>query len=255
MIKMSVIDDMLMEKKKLHFTLIDPENQTPSKAAEMAGVCENLGTDAIMIGGSTVSKRDMNETAEHIKKAITIPLIIFPHSTDAITEYADYIFFMSLLNSIDRKYLIGEQIKGARLIDMYGIKPISVGYIIVSTSKKKTTVEDVTSVTRLDKITANDHEKVIDYALAAQYLGMDCIYLEAGSGADKPIPEEMISKVKKRLNIPVIVGGGIRDGDTAMRISNAGADVIVTGTVVEKNLRAIKEIIGGIHMSQLIPKA
>ncbi len=248
---MSLIDELLQERKKLHFTLIDPEKQSPDKAAEIAGFCETQGTDAVMIGGSTVTKEMMDETAKHINGAITIPQIIFPHRVDAITKHADYIFFMSLLNSMDRRYIIEEQTRGAKFVYMSDIKPISMGYIVVSTSENKTTVE---KVVELDVIKPTDLGKVLGYALAAQYLGMDCIYLEAGSGAEKPVPEEMISEVKKRVNIPLIVGGGIRDGDTSKRIADAGADVIVTGTAAEQNLTMIKEIIGGVHMSQLTPK-
>ncbi len=247
---MSVIDRMLGDKKKLHFTLIDPENQSPVEAAELAGRCQSMGTDAIMIGGSTVEGDVMDETTRLVKKAVTIPVIIFPNHAGAITAYADYIFFMSLLNSKKRNYLIGEQVRGARKVEMYGIEPVSMGYIVVSTGKKKTTVEEVADLYRIGP---QDVEKVIGYALAAQYLGMECVYLEAGSGASKPIPEEMVGKVKRRIDIPLIVGGGIRDGETAKALAGAGADVVVTGTVAEENLKTIKEIIGGIYMSQLLP--
>ncbi|OYT54947.1 MAG: geranylgeranylglyceryl/heptaprenylglyceryl phosphate synthase [Candidatus Altiarchaeales archaeon ex4484_2] len=247
---MSVIDRMLEDKKKLHFTLIDPENQSPVEATELAGRCQDMGTDAIMVGGSTVKGGVMDEITRLIKKAVTVPVIIFPNNAEAITAYADYIFFMSLLNSRKSDYLIGEQVRGARKVEMYGIEPISLGYIVVSTGKKKTTVEEVADLYRIEP---NDVEKVIDYALAAQYMGMECVYLEAGSGASKPVPGEMIEKVKRRIDIPLIIGGGIRDGETAKNLADAGADVIVTGTAAEENLEMVKEIIGGIHMSQLTP--
>ncbi|MEA1925281.1 MAG: geranylgeranylglyceryl/heptaprenylglyceryl phosphate synthase [Candidatus Altiarchaeota archaeon] len=247
---MSVIDRMLGDREKLHFTLIDPENQSPVEATELAGRCQEMGTDAIMLGGSTVKEGVMDEVTRFIKKAVTVPVIIFPNHAEAITAYADYIFFMSLLNSRKSNYLIGEQVRGARKVEMYNLEPISMGYIVVSTGKKKTTVEKVADLYRIEP---GDVDKVIDYALAAQYMGMECIYLEAGSGASKSIPEEMIGKVKRRIDIPLLVGGGIRDGQTAKDLADAGADVIVTGTAAEENLEKVKEIIGGVHMSRLIP--
>jgi len=157
---------------------------------------------------------------------------------------------MSLLNSKKSKYIIGEQVRGARRVEMYDIEPISMGYIVVSTGKEKTTVEKVADLYRIE---SGDIDKVIDYALAAKYMGMECVYLEAGSGASKPVSEEMVGRVRRRIDIPLIVGGGIRDGQTAKALADAGADVIVTGTAAEKNLKKVKEIIGGIHMSQLTP--
>ena len=248
---MFFIENMLEEKNKLHFTLLDPEKQAPSEAAEIAGLCENMGSDAIMLGGSTAdNKQVLDDTARLIRGAVTIPLILFPHKADAVTQYTEYIFYMSLLNSENRDYLVGEQVKAARLIKRYDIKPIGMGYIVISTGRKKTTVEKVAD---LIKLTSKDVEQIIDYALCAQFFGLKCVYLEAGSGAKKPVDPDLISKVKKSIDIPLIVGGGIRDGLTAKTIAEAGADVIVTGTAAEENPQVIKEIIGGLHISHLIP--
>ncbi|MFH1126184.1 MAG: phosphoglycerol geranylgeranyltransferase, partial [Candidatus Altiarchaeota archaeon] len=155
-------------------------------------------------------------------------------------QSADFVFWMMLMNSNNRRFLVGEQMKAAIPLSKSRIKPIPMGYVVVSTSSKPTAVEKVGEV---DKIGVKDFEKAISYALTAQYYGMECVYLEAGSGAEKPIPEEMIKKVKAALDIPVIVGGGIRDAETAKRKVKAGADVIVTGTIAEKNPKIVEEII------------
>lgn len=241
---MNVVSGWLQEKKhKLHFTLIDPDKQSPAEAARIARECASYGTDAIMMGGSTVNRENVEQTGIAVKDAVDLPLIIFPNSSNAITEFADYIFFMCLLNSMKRKLLIEEQASGALTVKKLGLQPIPMGYVVVSTSKKPTTVE---RVAELDTIRENDIEKLLKYALTAQYYGMHCVYLEAGSGAEKPVPNEMIMAVHQNLDIPVIVGGGIRDGKTAVEKISHGADVIVTGTAAEKNTLKVKEIIEAI---------
>lgn len=243
---MNLIKDLLKKEKKLHFTLIDPdsEKQSPKDAGKIAKTCYDYGTDAIMIGGSTVNDKNfVYETVKEIKTSVDLPTILFPNSAKTIPENVDYIFFMILLNSFERKFIIEEQIKGAPIIRKSGIKPISMGYIVINTSKKPRTIE---TVCKLDMIKENDIDKVVNYALTAQYLNMECVYLEAGSGAEKPISNEMISEVRKVVDIPIIVGGGIRNGNLAKEKLNAGADVIVNGTIVENNCLRIKEIIDAI---------
>lgn len=241
---MDLINSLLLDQKKLHFTLIDPENQTPKEAGARAAICAAYGTDAIMIGGSTVHDRDLVfRTVEAIKKSTDLPTILFPNSSQALSENADYVFYMMLMNSLDRRLLLGEQVEGARLISEWGIKPIAMAYILVSMSSRPTTVERAAA---LDRIGEGDTEKLISYALTARYLNMECIYLEAGSGAEKPVPDEMISAVKEKVDIPVIVGGGIRDAKCARQKTDAGADAIVSGTVSERDAGKIKEIIDAI---------
>jgi phosphoglycerol geranylgeranyltransferase len=241
---MNLLREMLKEEKKLHFTLIDPENQTPHDAGERAKKAKEYGTDATMIGGSTVrDRRLVYETVKEIKAKSGLPTILFPNCAEAVSGNADYVFYMMLLNSLDRRFLLGEQLKGVQVIRENKIKPISMGYIIVSMSSNATTVEKAAS---LDRITGADIDKAVGYALAAQYYNMECIYLEAGSGAEQPIPNEMISAVRKAIQIPIIVGGGIRDGKTAREKTDAGADAIVNGTAGEKDAGKIKEIIDAI---------
>ena len=232
----------IIKQGSAHFTLIDPENQSPKEACDRAKLCESYGTDAIMIGGSTTKGRQVvDDTIKKIKEEVSLPVILFPNSARSVSRYADYIFFMSLLNSKDYRYLIGEQIDGFKLIKQWGIKPIPMGYIIISTSKNPTTVE---RVVKLDRIETYDVEKAATYAKFAQDIWkMSCVYLEAGSGAEKPVPDEIISVVRASIDIPVIVGGGIRNAAIAKKKINAGADVIVNGTLSEEDCTKINEII------------
>jgi len=236
----NVIARWVESKGALHFTLIDPEKQKPTEALKLASYAQDHGSNAVMVGGSTVSGAIVDETVESLKEVLRIPIILFPSGAAGVSPHADYLFFMSLLNSRDPRFLVGEQVKAAPLLSKIGVKPIPMGYIVVSTSRKSTTVEVVGKV---DRIGEKDSKKAVAYALTAQYFGMHCVYLEAGSGADKPVPDKLIREVKDALSIPLIVGGGIRDPKTAKQKVAAGADVIVTGTIAEDDPKKLAEII------------
>ncbi len=246
---MNFINNFYNRTKKFHFSLIDPEDQTPEDAARKAKLCENFGTDAIMVGGSTlhkIPKSQIYDTIEFIKNSVNIPVILFPNSADAITENLEYIFFMSLLNSLDSRFVTGEQERGQAIVEKFNIKTISMAYIIISTSKKPTTVE---SVVTLDKIYKDDLKKAVKYAKIAVEKGFKSVYLEAGSGAEEPVPDEIIAAVRNEIEIPIVVGGGIRNAGTARRKIAAGADAVVNGTIIEEgdeSLSKLKGIIEGV---------
>lgn len=225
------VKEILREKMKkgtLHMTLIDPAKQEPSRAGEIAKVAYDLGTDAIMVGGSTgVTQQNLDQTVQAIKAQAKVPVIYFPSGANAISPYSDAIFFMSMLNSRNIKMVIGEQIKGAPIVRKLNLEPLSMGYIIVAPGMKVGEVGDA------DVIPRDQPKLAVSYALAAQYLGMEYVYLEAGSGAPQPVPEDMIKAVRAAITIPLLVGGGIRDAESAARAKNAGANIVVTGTVVE----------------------
>jgi len=138
-------------------------------------------------------------------------------------------YFMSMLNSVNVGHVIGEQVKGAPIVKVLGIEPISMGYIVVEPGMK------VGEVGMANPIPRNEPKLAVAYALAAEFMGMGLVYLEAGSGAPEAVPSEMIAAVKKNITIPLIVGGGIRDPSTAEKVRLAGADIVVTGTVVENS--------------------
>jgi phosphoglycerol geranylgeranyltransferase len=238
-----MIKELIASKGKLHFTLIDPEKQKPEEAGRLARLVESYGSDALMVGGSTIEGTVVDDTVRAVKKACRLPVILFPSTARGVSPNADFIFWMMLMNSNNRRFLVGEQVKAALPLSKTKLKPIGMGYIVISTSSKPTAVEVVGEV---DRITERDIEKAVSYALTAQYFGMECVYLEAGSGAEKPITDELIRSVKKALNIPVIVGGGIRSPEVAKQKAAAGADVIVTGTIAERNPEIVKEIIKAI---------
>ncbi len=244
---MSIAQDILKlsKKKKLHFSLLDPDKQKKEDAGKIAKIVTDIGSSAIMVGGSTVSSQSqVDETVKEIKKNSDLPVILFPSGAKFLSKYADAVFFMSLLNSKNLNFVIREHVKGAKFIKKSGLEPISMGYVIVEPGMT------VGRVGEADLIKKDDTESATGYALAAQYLGMNFFYLEAGSGAHYPISNELISAVKQYTDIPILVGGGIRDSHTAKEKAEAGADIIITGTALEKekNLKkAISEIIDAIE--------
>lgn len=241
-----LIDELRKKKKRaLHFSLIDPDRQSPATAGRLARLCREAGTDAILVGGSSRFPASLLERAVRAVKArVDLPTILFPGSARAVSAAADGIFFMSLLNADDPKYFIREQARAAPWIERTGLPAISMGYIVVSTSRRRTSVERKTARDRIGK---DDVDKAVSYALAGRYLGLSCLYLEAGSGADESVPPRMVAAVKIRTGLPVLVGGGIRTPACAARLAAAGADVIVTGTVVERDISRLRDIILAVH--------
>jgi phosphoglycerol geranylgeranyltransferase len=235
----------LSKKKKLHFSLLDPDKQKPEMAGSIAKTAEEAGSSAVMVGGSTlISQEQVDETVKSIKDNSKLPVILFPSGAKFLSKYADAVFFMSLLNSRNLGYVIREHVKGAPFVKYSGIEPISMGYVIVEPGMTAGKVGEV------DLVKKDDVETAVGYALAAQYLGMDFFYLEAGSGAPNPVSNKMISEVKKNIDIPLVIGGGIRSAKAAGEKAKAGADIIVTGTKLEeeKNLKkALSDIIKSIE--------
>jgi phosphoglycerol geranylgeranyltransferase len=225
----------LAKKKTLHFSLLDPDKQEPAVAGELARIITDAGSTAIMVGGSTIhSQKQVDNTVKVIKENTKLPVILFPSGAKSLSKYADAVFFMSLLNSRNLDYVIREHVKGAKFVKASGIEPISMGYVIVEPGMT------VGKIGEADLVKKDDVETAVSYSLAAQYLGMKFFYLEAGSGAHFPISNDMVSAVKQNLDIPLIVGGGIRDEHTAREKAQAGADIIITGTTLEKE-RNLKE--------------
>jgi phosphoglycerol geranylgeranyltransferase len=242
------VEKYLLEKIQsegsIHITLIDPEEVTPPQASRIVSKAKLSETSAIMIGGSTfVSSAHLDDVVKAVKRTVRIPIILFPNNVTGISRYADAIWFMSLLNSVDPYFLIGAQILGAPLVKKYDLEPIPLGYIIVGEGGTAGVVGKAIS------IPYGKPELAAAHALAGEYLGMRFIYLEAGSGARNPVPPEMIRAVKHYTNVPLIVGGGIKSREQALSAASAGADVIVTGNVVEESMvrRKVSEIIEGIR--------
>ncbi|MFW9771847.1 MAG: geranylgeranylglyceryl/heptaprenylglyceryl phosphate synthase [Candidatus Heimdallarchaeota archaeon] len=216
----------------LHFSLIDPDpvKQSPKKAAKIAECAYEAGTDAILIGGSTVfDQRFVDETILAIKDKIDLPVIIFPGGITNISKEADAILFMSLLNSEDTNNIIGNQALASYTIKILNIEPISTAYLIIEPGGTAGWIG------RAKLLPRNKPKLTAAYSLAAEMIGYKLLYLEAGSGSER-IPSETIQLCSSMLNIPIIVGGGVKNEDAARELIEAGANIIVMGTYLENNI-------------------
>ena len=227
---MNVYESILERRKKgpLHMTLLDPDKQAPAEAAALSFEAAAAGTDAIMIGGSTgVTQNKVDATVLAIKEATKVPVILFPASAANLSPHADALYFMSLLNSRDPRLIIGEQRLAAPVVRAWGLETIPMAYLVIEPGMRAGEVGDAELISRKNPTVA------VQYALAAQLLGMKLVYLEAGSGAPEPVPDRLIRAVREAIEIPVVVGGGIRTPEAAKAAIHAGADIVVTGTIVE----------------------
>jgi len=233
------IHKSLRENGAIHMTLLDPQKIGPERCADIAAEAEKGGTSAIMVGGSTLASRnDLDEGVRLIKDAVNIPVVLFPNDIGSISRHADAIWFMSLLNSRLTYYVIDAQAMSVYTIKSYGLETLPLGYIVIGPGGT------VGFIGQARGIPYDRPELAMSYALAGQTLGMRYIYLEAGSGAKAPVPPAMIKLVKSQLSVPLIVGGGIREGLDAGAAVEAGADIVVTGNMVEETDRVRESIYG-----------
>ena len=220
----------IKENGAAHLTLFDPEKLTPFSAKKLAHQVKKIGTAAAMVGGSTsTSVYELDAIVKAIKTS-GLKVILFPNDVAGLSQNADAVFFMSLLNSINPYYLSGAQALGAPLVKRYGLEPIPLAYLIVGESAGAAGF-----VGNANPIPYGKPELAAIYALAAEYLGMRFVYLEAGSGAKRTVSPSMVSAVRGATSkMHIIVGGGIRAASEARALVKAGADVIVTGTIAEE---------------------
>ena len=195
----------------------------------MAKACEESGVDGLLVGGSLLLSEHFDDFVASLKKTVSIPVILFPGNGHQLSRHADALFFLSLLSGRNPHYLIGEQVHSAPRIRALGLEAISTAYLLVESGR--TTSAQFMSDTR--PLPSNKPDIAVAHALAAAYLGFRFIYLEAGSGAEHPVPDAMVQAVGGAVDLPVIVGGGIRTPEEAEKKVRAGASFIVAGTVFE----------------------
>ncbi|RLE95338.1 MAG: geranylgeranylglyceryl/heptaprenylglyceryl phosphate synthase [Thermoprotei archaeon] len=228
-------------KKAIHMTLIDPDKSTPSESAKIASAAEKAGSSAIMIGGSLgVTEKLVSEIIDAIKEKSSLPAILFPGSLSGLSPKADAVWFLSVFNSTNPYYIVGAQAAGAVIIRKYNLEAISLAYIIVGEGGA------AGYVSYARPIPYSKPEIAAAYALAAQYMGFKYVYLEAGSGMP-PAPPYFIKVVRKTIDIPLIVGGGIKNKELAFKAASSGADIVVTGTIVEEvEVNKLKKVLSSI---------
>ncbi len=237
----SRIRQIVSEKGFFHFTLIDPE-KTDSLQKQIVGL-DATGTDGYLVGGSTgFYPTQAEETVRVIKNFSSKPVVLFPGGLFGLAKNADAIFYLTLLNSLSPYFLIGAQAQAAPLIYKMKMEAIPVGYVVFG----KSSMVSIMGMTQ--EIEPRNYKAASAYAMAASLMGMHAVYLEGGSGVEKPLPPDTILKVRSSIpkDVLLIVGGGIREKEDARSAVESGADIIVNGTVVEESgSKSLAKIIEG----------
>ena len=225
----SFLKSELKKKKGLLFVLIDSEVSDIESSRKLAQAVEGIGASAILVGGSSATDQmEMAQVVKGIKKGIKIPIILFPGNVTGVVPDADAILFSSLMNSENPYFITQAQALGAPSVLKFGLEPLPTAYLVIGEGTSAWFVGSARGIPfEKPKIAAA-------YALAAQFLGMRFVYLEAGSGATSSVTPEMVKIVRKMFNGFLIVGGGIRDEKTATNLVKSGADALVIGTFLEK---------------------
>jgi phosphoglycerol geranylgeranyltransferase len=232
---MSKVYQRLMAVKKAKqcgfLVLLDPDKKSPQVLARYAKTMEAAGVDGFLIGSSIMVSASFERAVKAVKKAVRVPLIIFPNGSGMLSKTADAVLFTSLISGRNPNLLIDEQVKAAPAIKALGLETIPTGYILIESGN----LTSVCYISNTMPIPRNKPEIVKAHALAAEYLGMKLVYLEAGSGASMPVPAETVRQVEKFITLPIIVGGGISDPSYARKIALAGASFIVVGNALEND--------------------
>lgn len=228
--------------------LMDPDRSSREVVVEHALRCRDVGVDALLVGTSLMMRNEFHDHVEALSESVDIPVIIFPGGKSQISEKADAILFLSLISGRNPEYIIGEQVRSAPFIKNMGLEAISTAYLLIE-SGRMTSVEFMSNT---KPIPSDKPDIVAAHAIAAEIFGMKLIYLEAGSGAVQPVPDAIIREVVSEVNIPVMVGGGIRDAETvAMKVA-AGASFVVVGNHLEKsgNMSDLESFVRAAHILQ-----
>lgn len=243
----SFLQSELKKKNALLFVLIDSEVSNLESSIKLAKDVEKIGASAILVGGSSATDQiEMAQVVRGIKKGIKIPIILFPGNITGIVPDADAILFSSLMNSENPYFITQAQALGAPSVLKFGLEPLPTAYLVIGDGTSAWFVGSARGI-------PFDKPKIAAaYSLAAQFLGMRFVYLEAGSGAKSNVTPEMVKTVRKIFNGFLIVGGGIRDIETATKLVKAGANALVIGTFLEKggSIKKLKEIAKAIQRSK-----
>lgn len=243
---MPVYQSLIDKKKngqKSFAVLIDPDKISTSALDETISLAAKAKVDYFFVGGSLVISDHLDACIQHIKSACSIPVLLFPGSPSQISKKADALLYLSLISGRNADYLIGQHVISAPSVKRSGLEIIPTGYMVIDGGAATT----VSYISNASPLPADKADIAMCTAMAGEMLGMKLIYMDAGSGAKKAISEEMIATVAKHIEVPLIVGGGIRDAEKAYLNCKAGADVIVVGNAIEKDASLIKEMSEAIH--------
>ena len=226
-----LLDNAIKNNGFALIALIDPDKKNDSKLDNILSVINKSHFDAIFIGGSKIVDNQFSKRVRYIKSKTALPLILFPGSSNQISEHIKTMLYLNLISGRNPKYLIEEQVKGAKKINKLKIKTIPTAYILLN-GGVSTSVEIVSNTEPLSML---NKDNVLSHALAGQFMGNDLIYFDCGSGSLNSMKLHLLNYVSSKIKIPIIVGGGIKSYSRAVDLSNSGASYVVIGNALENN--------------------
>lgn len=241
-----IYEDLLkarkLGKKKLA-VLIDPDKMRMGRLEQIIDLSVHCKVDYFFIGGSLIVNSQLDQCLQMIRKRCQVPLILFPGSSYQLSYHADAILFLSLVSGRNPDLLIGQHVIAAPYLKLSPLEILPTGYMLIDGGVGTT----VLYMSNTSPIPAHKSDIAVCTALAAEMLGLKLIFMDAGSGATRPIPAEMISSVRETVSIPIIVGGGIKSAEKVSENLAAGADLIVIGNAFESDPSLLIDIAATIH--------
>ncbi|HEX8549009.1 MAG TPA: geranylgeranylglyceryl/heptaprenylglyceryl phosphate synthase [Cytophagaceae bacterium] len=224
--------------QKAFAVLLDPDKLYQKNAEEIIKAAESCNIDYFFVGGSILTQDFLEEVILEIKRKTNIPVIIFPGSNQHISKKADGILLLSLISGRNPEFLIGQHVISAPILKESGLEILPTGYMLVDCGSQ-TTVSYISNTT---PIPYDKNDIAACTAMAGEMLGLKLIFLDGGSGAAKPVHKKMIASVRKAVDVPIIVGGGINSSSKALDALSAGADLIVIGNGIEERTELMYEV-------------
>lgn len=230
--------------KKAFAVLIDPDKVTGPDIERLCRLSVDAGVDYFLLGGSLVVSNQLDTVAQTIRQNCPIPVILFPGSPSQLSRSAHALLYLSLISGRNADLLIGQHVISAPAVKQSGLEIMSTGYMLIDGGAPTT----ASYISNALPIPSDKNEIAVCTALAGEMLGMKLIYMDSGSGARRPVSDQMIAAVSASITIPLIVGGGITEPEKAYRNCVAGADLVVVGNAIEKNPSLIGEMAAAVHM-------
>jgi len=233
-----VYTQLVKSQKGLFALLVDPDKYSVDDLIDLSQRAQTAGVDMILLGGS-ITQASIADTLLTIRRYTSIPIVLFPGNAMQFVPTADAILLLSLISGRNPDFLIGNHVLVSHSLRKSGMEIIPTGYILVESGR----VTSVQYMSGTVPIPRDKSDIVVATALAGQQLGLKSIYLEAGSGAELPVSTQIISEVRKCVDLPIIVGGGLRNPEQVKAARNAGASMVVVGNALEKDLGILKDLV------------
>lgn len=235
--------DILKERhaigKKSIAVLVDPDKaDDPARLSHLLNLASENCIDFFFVGGSLITTTNLSDIINQIKEQVSIPVVLFPGNSMQLDPGADAILFLSLISGRNPDLLIGQHVLAAPILKNNKIEVMPTGYMLINSGK----ITSVAYISNTTPIPEDKYSLAACTAMAGEMLGLQLIYMDAGSGAEREISKKMISTVRKAVKAPLIVGGGINTAAKAIAAFEAGADMIVIGNALEKNPEILIEI-------------